>query len=617
MKYNFSEDKSLIKEIEIFNRGKSLEALIHVPTQSNNGDLTKIKEGLQSYGYDVMAGVDGNNAVLKVFGFETANNLLTSMSNIQIGDNRAVSGDYQATKNERDEAHSIKDDNWQKRAAILTAGSLYTVGNFSTIAAGIVRGNTSEALQGLAWAGPGLGLMMSGLQTADTQMPFLYNDFNEFLQQNDIKVPNNVQNLLDERKTDNNLWDKTWRLATGNASNAFAACEAIGAGLGIKAGIELKNPYKSVASAVMGAGMVTSLLTEEKHPKYKESLYLGNGSSGSKVPEPEKNSGGLLGLLEEHPMIAAGALANVQNAIKIAGIFEVDVKKRMDFDGVLNADATAKIKDLSPDKKDAWILEQTRQGEDIWGESKQGILGRIASHKIEGKYYKDKIELEQKQFDVAQKLSGLTQDSDEYKQAILAVNKAQNEIQALDKQRETYIKNDRAAKLDGLAIGSFIVANAITMVTSKDNTPDLLKSGGVDSLVEISANIVMDYPEDAQKVVAQRLATFIANHQYVKLNVDDVVSMINNKMEVLQSVSWLGQNVEFKPFERADGASFELVKASQNPNSKVEGQRASLEKLYGAEAAVSESEELNSNKTKLEKILSREEVASQTSVVGV
>ncbi len=636
MKYSFSSSESIIKDIEVFNNGETPEALLYMPNDASVDELQQVTKSLEARRYGVMAGIEPNGAkVLRVSDFQTAGNLLAMMA-----EDKSVSGDYVATETEHDTQTKSKDANANKRTIKTIAGVGYTIGNLSTVAAGTIRGmetgKWAEAWQGAAWTLPGLGLIIDGMQTAETQMPFLYEDLNNFLLANDVKVPTNIQTLLDEHKSDNNLWDKVRRFSNSNSSTTFAGAEFIGASLGVQAGLEQGNKYKAVASAIMGSGMLLGAILPEQHHENKHSALLGSGVSGNNiagnnvaasgnnfsagagagagnnsagnniVEEPHKQDGNVVerfgNWLQERPMRIAGLAANVQNLIKL--VETTDKDNRKNFDGVLNKNNAEHIGD------DEWLLENVNK--DIWEKAPQGITRQPSKEPVVGKYFQEKDRLLKEQAlikdELKESLQGNSPKSpekslEEYDAAIAKVKKNETDLENIEKTKRAYQAGDRAANLGNIASLAFIGSNFLTMATDKDNAPDLVKSGGINSVMEMCANIVLEQPDDAQKAITQRLATFLGNHKFVKLNIDEAVVQINQKVEALAQSNWVAnmksdisieenrQRLESAYQINQPATRFESLPENisenisenppENPNNKLEANRQLAERMYG------------------------------------
>jgi hypothetical protein len=528
MKYSFSSSESVIKDIEVFNHGEknsSIEAIIHIPDAVSTEQLQKI---LRNRGYDAMLGVDEDKTpVMRVYGFENANNLLVNMAK-----DGAVKGDYSSQETERDTQKFI-DESAKDRALKTLAGSLYISGNTFTMLSGAVNGmggnGWSGLFEGAAWMPTSVGLVVDGLQDADKKMSFLYNDFDHFLKKNNIKTPSNIQSILNEHKSEDGLWNSFERFSTSNASQAFTVAEAVGGVCGAKAGWEQKNKYKITASLTMVGGMIVSALlpSEANIDNNKHSPLLGHNEGGldNVVPEPSKKTNGLMDFLKTHQMVPAGACAFTQNIIKLVGTKEVSERNRMNFDGVLQDEH----KEYRNNEK--WLLDNADK--EIWKTEKQGVFGKPSEDPIAGEYYKNKKKW-QNEIDTAKNSLSELQASKAQDPLLTTITENEKKLAELETQRKKYVTNDKAALFDQLAVGSFMVANATTLMTKKSNSPDLIKSGGVNNVIEMAANIVLAQSEDQQKAETMRIATFLSNHKSVKLDFTEVVTQINEKVEILQ-----------------------------------------------------------------------------------
>ena len=583
MEYSFASSESVIKKIQVFNRGKSvatIEAIIHIPDAVSTEQLQKI---LRNRGYDVMLGVDDDKTpIMRVYGFETANNLL-----VNLAEDGAVKGDYSAVETERDTQKFI-DESAKDRALKTLAGSLYISGNTFTMLSGAVNGmggnGWSGLFEGAAWMPTSVGLVVDGLQDADKKMSFLYSDFDHFLKKNNIKTPSNIQSILNEHKSEDGLWNKFERFSTSNASTAFAIAEGIGGLFGAKAGWEQnQNMYKVTASLTMVSGMIVSALlpSEANVDNNRHSPLLGHNEGGvdNVVPEPNKKTNGLVDWLKTHQMVPAGACAFTQNIIKLVGTKEVSERNRMNFDGVLQ-DKYKKHRN-----NEEWLLEKA--DEKIWKVEKQGVFGKLSEEPIAGEYYQNKKKW-QNELDAAKKSLKSAEVDNVQDELLTTITENEKKLSELENKRKSYIANDKAALFDQLAVGSFMIANATTLMTKKSNSPDLMKSGGVNNVIEMAANIVLEQSENQQKAMTQRLATFLGDHKYVKLDIDQVVTQINEKVEILQQSNLISNSTELKQIKNNLEDLYQIPNANNNlsPNNNIEAEREKAGRMYNGEVNV-------------------------------
>jgi hypothetical protein len=592
MKYSFNSSESVIKDIEVFNHGEktsSIEAIIHIPDAVSTEQLQKI---LRNRGYDAMLGVDEDKTpVMRVYGFENANNLLVNMAK-----DGAVKGDYSSQETDRDNQKFV-DESAKDRALKTLAGSCYIGGNTFSMLSGAVNaigGNGYSGIyEGLAWMPTSVGLVVDGLQDADKKMSFLYSDFDHFLKKNDIKVPSNIQSILNEHKSEDGLWNSFERFATSNSSTAFACAEALGGIFGAKAGWEQnKNMYKVTASLTMVGGMIVSALlpSEANVDNNNHSPLLGRneGASDNLVPEPNKKTNGLMDFLKTHQMVPAGGCAFTQNILKLIGTKEVSERNRMNFDGVL------KDENKQYRNNEEWLLDNADQ--DIWKKEKQGVFGAPSEEPIAGQYYQNKKKWQNEIDNAKQSLNALEPGKEQDKH-IAIIDENQKKLTEIEKKRKKFAANDKAALFDQLAVGSFMMANATTLMTKKSNSPDLMKSGGVNNIIEMAANIVLEQPEDQQKAMMQRTSTFLGDHKYVKLDIDQVVNLINEKVETLQQSNLISNTIELKQNKNHLENLYQIPNANNNetsatindnspPKTNIDPENKLVKRMYGEEVKV-------------------------------
>jgi hypothetical protein len=558
MKYTLNAPDSRIKEIDVSADRTQLEASFALPDAITPQEVADFKTKLQQQGYTVLTGEKGNEAVLRVHGAKSANNLLVDMANANI-----ISGDYTAQEDTVTTAEEEKEPSF-KKTALLVSGAAYLAGDSSVMLAGLMRKDYAEVAQGFVWAVPSVGLLVNATQTAEGRMGYLYRDFKEFLEHNAIETPVEVQNFLHSHEAKNDLLHGVQRFCNDHGPVFNNWMQVTGAALGIKAGFNQDNHFKSVASAIMGTGMMLgAVLPEGEKVHQRTSASLGHNltasatqdasatvSTDTTTPEPVASSGGMFDWFMEKPQRFAGIGALTQNFIKVAGTVLVDNKRQREFEGGKNADGSLAEDGLYHTQKKEWLAkkEEARHG-----------LNFIEG--VENGTYTDPPEfLKDKGVDV------LKQNYEDLSR------QAVRELDALETKKIKYDLSNKAARLDQASIGFYMLANSLYAMTDKENGADLVKSGGINTMVELAANIVANAPSARQATLTHEIATFLGNHSYVPLTTEDVIVQIHDKVNVITPL------LDKTPANQPETiARLERIYAEEPT---LDAQKAALENLY-------------------------------------
>ncbi len=570
MKYSFGDDESSIKELEITKPDKKAQAILQTPESMTNEDAARIREDIVQSGYKVIAGEDAGKPVLKISGFDSANNFLGTMA-----DNGTVIGDFKAEKTAIDDHKKDKGDN--SKLALLGAGACFAVASTAILAAGTIRQSVGEIAQGFVGIFPAAGLMWASQQTPETQMSYLYRDLREFSENNNLRINNDVRSIFTEQEAPNDLFHNVQRGVFENGPTANNLIKAIAISAGTQGAFQQGNYWKTAGNAIAVTGLLAANALPEKHVEQHSSVFLGNeeGRKSGEVSEPPEQKKGFIGetisKLTANPQMIGGGFAMVQQALKYIG--------NIKHDKIVEAEFRVE------ETKNRPIFEASRN------ESMANAVTALTEGNIDGA---NKYTTEAK---------GLF-----------------DELQHLDDYDTKYKRYGNAVIADRISMVGYTVGYALYTQTKKHNGSKL----ELDPIMEICANMVHDYPVDQQKAVTQRLAGFLGNHDYVSETVDDLVSKINHKVAVLASSPWLGNKpanniVTFDNFAtRLDGAQQTQVEHSwhkdvtqQNvvqqdgaqqlgvqgnaaisvtPNSiLIDAKRQSLEKLVASEKQVAMS----------------------------
>jgi hypothetical protein len=470
--------------------------------------------------------------VLKVYGFDSANNLLAKMADIRFPDeNGAVFGDFQTSKTALDEHKKDKSDN--SKAILASAAILIGAGSASVATAGVLRGQKGifEAFQGAAGVAGAGCLMLTAMQTEQMQMSYLYRDLREFAESNNLRIGADVRAVISEYEAPDDLLSNFQRNVADNGPTINNTIKSIAGTSGAIAGGIQKNPYKLIGNAAVAVAMTTANLLPEKHISHETSINLGNeiGNKSGEITEPPvKKKSGVAGFIDgmiHNPQSIAGASVLFQQAAKFAGNKLIDEPKEREF---------------------------YKTYDDLKEEYKTGY-GSAVEEKDGAK--------------------------------TIQFNK---KLEILEKDKIKFDNSQKAVIYDKASMFLLTAGFAAYTATKKHNGSKL----DLDSVIEVCANMVNDYPKEQQKAVTQRLATFLGNHDYVHENVDELVSQINHKMAVLAQSPWAGNEkandiVKFECATRLDGANQEQVEMAwqrEKPNSNVlEAKKQSLEKLVAPE----------------------------------
>lgn len=574
MKYIFENPESLIKEVQVHTPSSGLEVILYQPKGADDASISALKVQMEQSGHQVLAGEDEGRHVLRLYGFTSAQHALAELAN-----NQAVKGDFKTQKNDKDRSIPQDVNRILRRGALFGAGAFSLAGNVNTARSAMTRGSGAELAQAAVWALPDFSLMLAATQTPEMQMQFLYKDMQEFLLKNQFHVPSNVQNILEDRAAGGGFKDKAVRFSMDYGPIFKNVSKILGSGMMFKAGFEGDNPYKMGASVLCATGMGLGIaLHQSSHATYS-STNLGQAvdtvgmtteekqkaeqSHVATFPEPTKDHGfigNLIAKANANPLFYSGSLALLNNALNIIGAREIDGKRREEF-----------------------LRDEHATGDN------------------RGQYWREKETTALQIAELEREKANISEGSNVYNAIVDNLEKKYADSASLDKKRDKYEKAAAAGSYINNAAKCYATSNILYMFASKNNGADLVQSGGINTVVEMAANIVHKYNPEFRDAITQRLSTFLGNHAYVPFSVDDMVQLINAKVKVMSSSAWIGNNERgTATFIPADTVELPSPKAQaiartssqvdehiEVPTSHVQNAaRESIQKMFGSQRAL-------------------------------
>ncbi len=626
MKYLFSAEDSLVKEINIVSKGKELHATLHAPEGGDPASLSHLKCKMEENGFSVFADVQDDNHVLNIRGFNNADKFMGAVAN-----DGGVSGPFtvEITPDEMHDKKNLGDmlhDN-----ALTVAGWLYLAADSCIIgsaawrlsadnammdssilqsAAGAVEPSKdfSELGQGIMWWIPSFFLILAGHQDPKVAEGFLKRDMLEEIDRQNLHVPTEVMEILREDASDGSLVEKLMQAVYDHGPAMNNVMQMIGGALMLKAGHGQENFGKMLAGALVLFGMGAGLFLPEHEEAKVYSKNLGEAtlsnpeqlqnsnlpiSKGSKdtldeaeslsqTLTPKEDKGFLGNLLRKiDPLAYSGTTATGNNILNGFGVWD---EKSQWYKGEQWHGGDKAV--LNPLSRGKGVLSRETLSNEI-GELKNDVLTQ-----------QDVLSTAKNAVRQQQGLPDVI-DTDVQRQQLENALKLDHEYQyqsaELEKIETTYQEkallygeknaSAEASTANGIAQILYIAANHFYAQSSKENTADLKEIDGVNGMMALMANIVVAQPAHEQNAVIERLATKLSESKYIDSSVQDVSDVLHAKVEILNQSVWLGKGENnIAAFSRPeDMAPVATVSVTQNntPDSQIlEAQRESLQKLF-------------------------------------
>lgn len=520
MLYQWQSQDSLIHRAEIFKPTKYSEAVLYAPAGVDASRLQDLNHKLKAEGFNTVADIDEGQPVLHVMQLELPEKLLESLAR-----NGAVSGNAITSESRRDILYKKTTTQKFKENTASIAGYLYVLADAMIIAAGYMRnkglgdnkGAISEIMTGLAWGIPNLNLAIFGKKDPRYQMADLMGDFHKYLKQEGVEIPEGEAITIEHLTKPKGLLDSACKFLSNHAITINNTGEAIGgmtmsrAGWNQRPGLTNQpNYYKTAAGMFVTTGMGLSVVLPEKKKMRHMEGFGGDAPTalaatdpmsppfvnGPVIPKDGKGkengggSGGIAGYLQtyiDEPQKLAGTLPIFNNFSNLYGSRVWEPRKIKQF------------QDPTFDKGYAQELGRLN--------AKREGLPQVPAHEL---------------------------NPDQLKQ----VTKLGKELDDLERKRVEAENYCKGANINTLGSAVFILANLVYRTVSKNTGADIEKTGALNNVLALAANVVANQPAKIQPILTQRFATELAAHKEIPFPADEIAATIHEKVRALSKNPW-------------------------------------------------------------------------------
>jgi hypothetical protein len=532
MKYTFADVGSDIKNVEIYTAGKELHAKVLFPEGLDTAKAEKIKTSLAQRGFSLVADFEDGQHLLQVRGFGSAENLLSNMAA-----DGAVKGDYAVKITDRE-----KEQKKEGPSALVKAGAFYLGADIVLGAGEYMRARETGKMDGVigavAWAIPSVLLMVAGQQSPDVVNGFVTRDIQKQLNDLRIAVPEDVQKALAAAAADDSMWPRLVQTVYEHAPKINNALQVYG---GIKmstAGGQQLNFGKQLAGMFVALGMGLGLVLDEPHKTNVPASDLGHGelinplhrvqpsskktASDEKEKEffisPERKAEGFFA--DVTPLWFSGNLAKLNNYLNIAGaVNELSVWSRG--------------KTWLGQEED--VLNPYTRGEAVHSlEARSNALGTLETQFEASKTQLEFVKAQQTLNDPAFSASALE----------LAQRRHDAHEKDFGEASKKFREDDISAKAawcNLVASGLYLAANGYYAHSSKENTADIEKVGGVSTMLALIANTIAVHPLEDQAALKEQLSMMLAENKHIGMGLKEVSAKLGEKVEALNHSPWLGK----------------------------------------------------------------------------
>lgn len=115
---------------------------------------------------------------------------------------------------------------------------------------------------------------------------------------------------------------------------------------------------------------------------------------------------------------------------------------------------------------------------------------------------------------------------------------ASRNLEALETQKIIAGNYGTAAKLNLGTAASFMLANGLYALSSKDTGADIKAMGGLDQVYAVTAHVIAAQPKEHQMELVNRMAGFLASQSDVKDSAADIARLLEGKVRGLSHSPW-------------------------------------------------------------------------------
>ncbi len=535
MLYTWNNADSLIKQVEIFTpRKKENEALIYAPDGVAPGELQTIAGHLREKGFTTIPDTDGDHYVLRVQKFGSREELFDALEKT-----KAISGTPEALHTKRDDKLKKSFSETLKENSVVASGWVYLLGDALVLASGLVRRSASEVFTGVVWGSTGVVLAGWGKKNPDKQMELLYKRLEDHLKHEGVDIPTGDEATIERLAAKGGVVNKIVQFLYDHPVEFNNTLQALGGLSMIHSGLSQRNPldgkanyFKAAAGVSVSNGQFWGMMIDPKDAGKKKLVTTTNPDDLAKAgpgltpiaangvaESTDKQAADNLPMEDDHrsltgkvvdwfhakPLRITGVGASANNLLNLAGglFFE-----------------RPRIKEFLSREVDA---NGNAVYERSWLGRNQALQGKIdeATTAMRRRGV-DKAAAREELFALHQEQQKLgIEGSDEFKGLL---GKARD-------YEKGYMFNVGAAL-------SYLVANTLYGMSSKDTNADLKAVGGLSELYSAAAHVIHSQPYYMQNDLVGRIAGNLAAQPSVKETAEDISAQIKEKLAGLNRNPW-------------------------------------------------------------------------------
>ncbi len=515
-KYNWHKSDD-VTAVEVRENLQYRYALLHMREGMSADELSQLQQKLQRRGFTAIPDAGGNEALLRVRGFDKASALFDALR--QEG---FVKGNFackEALDIEKDQkARDIR--KFIKDHSIQLAGATYLFADAMPILSGVVRKTPSEVIQGAMWGSTSLGLLLFGRKNPNIQMANMYGQMKDYLQNEGVSIADDNALSLKQLKSDSSTFNSLVNFFYEHPILFNNGVQGLGGVMQLNAGRAQDNLFKTWAGASVAAGMWSGLLTPED--KYaglspeKRTEYLMKEARG----EQDEGAGFSTRLFDdpinwvrEKPLRLSGYSAIIGNFLTGASAVFHDRHLANEFFGV-------KSKELEWNPLN-WGRDYKRSKHELLDESKAG-----------GEY--KRLLDQQKEREVLYTKSGALSGRE-----MKRLHDLNDSIHTLEERKQKEINRHIGWKFTILTPVANLIANTLYGMSSKDErSVNLTKEGYLDELITLAANIYMEVPKEVREEKIEGFAGFISTQPDMTTPQKEIAARLREKIDALKQSPW-------------------------------------------------------------------------------
>ncbi len=475
MRYTWNQADSLIRNVDYRPAGKQGEALVYAADGASADRLSALSAHLREQGFQLVPDIEGDRPLLRIEKLENAETLLAGLHNAG-----ATLGEARTAPTDEEKKAPAGFAEKFKRNTVKSAGYAYVLGDSLMVLAGLVR---MRGLEGDARKGGMAELATGALWFAPNVALAVFGKKNPEIQTEVLM--RQVKDYLDKQGVEVPTED---RLTLEHLSRKDGPLSRI-VEFFYEHPTEINNAMEATGGLLMIKGGYEQKLglpnkTQPNPFKMAAGAIMGSGMGASVVmkenPAHARDSDSTekksaVAEFFSKPLKVAGTGALINNFLNIIGASMWEGPKVLKF------------------QQEEYGPEKTRLNE---------IL-----EKTDGADWKAKAA-------------------------------AEKEMAALEKQNIIAGNYGVAAKLNLATAATFILANGMYAMGSKDTGADIKAMGGIDRVYAITAHVIAAQPQEHQRELINRMAGFLSAQSDVKDSAQDIVRVLHEKVQGMEKSPW-------------------------------------------------------------------------------